>query len=196
MIIDSLYDCNISWIRRRGICGRHSVYKRLVSSEQKRFVLGIYSMGNAGTALSGSQLPRLQSLFGRDITFIIIASLLIIIAMVLYFGVKCRAGSQQRIFDLSVDCSIELRLTWDLSSVYAVTFGAFVAFGVCHPFCLKVSYGLSLTDAAARAAGFVLATISRPVGGWLNDKVGAKRVVQTALCAIIHLRYLLRFNQP
>jgi nitrate/nitrite transporter NarK len=63
-------------------------------------------------------------------------------------------------------------------------------------FLLKVSYDLSLTDAAARAAGFVLlATIARPVGGWLSDKVGAKRVVQTALCIIIPLATcLLHFN--
>ena len=82
----------------------------------------------------------------------------------------------------------KLRLTWDLSSVYAVTFGAFVAFGVYLPVLLKVSYGLSLTDAAARAAGFVLlATIARPVGGWLSDKVGAKRVVKAALIFVIPL---------
>lgn len=89
----------------------------------------------------------------------------------------------------------KLRLTWDLSSVYAVTFGAFVAFGVYLPVLLKVSYGLSLTDAAARAAGFVLlATIARPVGGWLGDKVGAQRVVRLALCSVIPLAAFAAFQ--
>lgn len=164
---------------------------------RRGFVLGIYSMGNAGTALSGFATPRFAESFGRDITFIIVASLLIIVAMVFAFWGKnapgwkpAKGSSISRLIVAS-----KLRLTWDLSSVYAVTFGAFVAFGVYLPVLLKVSYGLSLTDAAARAAGFVLlATIARPVGGWLSDKVGSKRVVQTSLCIIIPLATFVAFQ--
>jgi NNP family nitrate/nitrite transporter-like MFS transporter len=158
--------------------------------ERRGFVLGIYSMGNAGTALSGFATPRFAESFGRDITFMIVASLLIIMAMVFAFWGKnapgwkpAKGSSISRLIVAS-----KLRLTWDLSSVYAVTFGAFVAFGVYLPVLLKVSYGLSLTDAAARAAGFILlATIARPLGGWLSDKVGAKRVIKVALSSVVPL---------
>jgi NNP family nitrate/nitrite transporter-like MFS transporter len=127
----------------------------------------------------------------------IVASLLIIMAMVFVFWGKnapgwkpAKGSSISRLIVAS-----KLRLTWDLSSVYAVTFGAFVAFGVYLPVLLKVSYDLSLTDAAARAAGFVLlATIARPVGGWLSDKVGARRVVQATLCTIIPLAAFVAFQ--
>jgi NNP family nitrate/nitrite transporter-like MFS transporter len=165
--------------------------------EKRGLMLGIYSMGNAGTALSGFATPRLAEAFGRDMTFIIVACLLVIMAMIFVFwgknapGWKPAKGSSI----LRLVAASKLRLTWDLSSVYAVTFGAFVAFGVYLPVLLKVSYGLSLTDAATRAAGFVLlATIARPVGGWLSDKVGAKLVIQTALCAIIPLAALVAFQ--
>lgn len=165
--------------------------------ERRGFVLGVYSMGNAGTALSGFATPRLADNFGRDMTFMIVASLLIIMAMVFIFwgknapGWKPAKGSSI----LRIVAASKLRLTWDLSSVYAVTFGAFVAFGVYLPVLLKVSYGLSLTDAATRAAGFVLlATIARPVGGWLSDKVGARRVVQATLCTIIPLAAFVAFQ--
>lgn len=154
-------------------------------------------MGNAGTALSGFATPQLADTFGRDTTFGIVGSLLLIMAAVFICwgknapGWKPTKGSSVT----RLVTAAKLRLTWDLSSVYAVTFGAFIAFGVYLPVLLKVSYGLSLTDAAARAAGFVLlATIARPVGGWLGDKVGAKRVVQTALCAVIPLAAFVAFQ--
>jgi MFS transporter, NNP family, nitrate/nitrite transporter len=158
--------------------------------ERRGFVLGVYSMGNAGTALSGFATPRLADNFGRDTTFIIVAFILALVAVVFMVWGK-NAPSWKPAKGSSVTrlvIAARLRLTWDLSSVYAVTFGAFVAFGVYLPVLLKVSYGLSLTDAAARAAGFILlATIARPVGGWLSDKVGAKYVIQLALCVIIPL---------
>lgn len=158
--------------------------------ERRGFVLGVYSMGNAGTALSGFATPQLADSFGRDTTFVIVACLLVMMAVFFIFWGKnaprwkpTKGSSVTRLAEAA-----KLRLTWDLSSVYAVTFGAFVAFGVYLPVLLKVSYDLSLTDAAARAAGFVLlATIARPVGGWLSDKVGAKHVVQIALCGVIPL---------
>ena len=158
--------------------------------ERRGFVLGIYSMGNAGTALSGFATPRLSDSFGRDTTFIIVACVLVIVSAVFIIWGK-NAPSWKPAKGSSVTrlvIAAKLRLTWDLSSVYAVTFGTFVAFGVYLPVLLKVSYGLSLTDAAARAAGFILlATIARPVGGWLSDKVGAKYVIQLALCVVIPL---------
>jgi NNP family nitrate/nitrite transporter-like MFS transporter len=58
-----------------------------------------------------------------------------------------------------------LPIARDLAVVYAITFGGFVAFGVYLPTFLKTVYGLETTDAASRAAGFVvLATVARPVG--------------------------------
>ena len=76
-------------------------------------------------------------------------------------------------------------MTWDLAAVYAVTFGAFVAFGVYLPVLLKVAYDLPATDAASRAAGFILlATLARPAGGWLSDKIGGKPVVRISLATI------------
>jgi NNP family nitrate/nitrite transporter-like MFS transporter len=165
--------------------------------QRRGFVLGVYSMGNAGTALSGFATPGLANTVGRDTTFVIVAGLLLLMAIVFVFWGKnapdwkpAKGSSAAKLV-----AAAKLRLTWDLSSVYAVTFGAFVAFGVYLPVLLKVSYGLSLTDAAARAAGFVLlATIARPVGGWLSDKVGAKRVVQLALCGVVPLAAFVAFQ--
>ena len=68
-----------------------------------------------------------------------------------------------------------LRRTWDtfrlpvtlqMSFLYAVGFGGFVAFSVYLPTYLRDAFGLTPGDAALRTAGFVvLAVIMRPVGG-------------------------------
>lgn len=165
--------------------------------EHRGLVLGIYSVGNAGTALSGFATPRLESAFGRNIAFITVATLLILMAVTFAVwaknapGWKPAKGSPVE----RITIAIKLRLTWDLSTVYVVTFGAFVAFGVYLPVLLKVSYDLSLTDAAARAAGFVLiATAARPFGGWLSDRIGAKNVIQVALCGVVLLAAFIAFQ--
>lgn len=60
-----------------------------------------------------------------------------------------------------------------ISALYAVGFGGYVAFSVYLPTYLKTAaYGLSQTGAANRMAGFVLlAVLMRPVGGWLSDRL-------------------------
>jgi NNP family nitrate/nitrite transporter-like MFS transporter len=81
--------------------------------------------------------------------------------------------------------ALALPLCRDLAVVYAVSFGGFVAFGVYLPTYLQTAYGLTTGDAAARAGGFVvLATVARPIGGWLADRVGGARVLIPALVVV------------
>lgn len=165
--------------------------------ERRGFVLGIYSMGNAGTAVSGFMTPRLSADLGRDATFMIVAGLLIAMAGIFVFWIKNAPGWKPAKGSVLVKFvqAARLRLTWDLAAVYIVSFGAFVAFGVYLPVLLTVQYDLSLTDAAARAAGFVLlATAARPIGGWLSDKIGAKKVIRFALLAVVILAAVVAYQ--
>jgi NNP family nitrate/nitrite transporter-like MFS transporter len=165
--------------------------------ERRGLVLGIYSMGNAGTALSAFFTPRLSSSIGTNATFIFVGVLLVTTGIIFaLFGKNSPAWKSQKgsaVGRLSI--AAKQRITWDLSAVYVITFGAFVAFGVYLPVLLKVAYDLSLTDAASRAAGFVLlATIARPVGGWLSDKIGAKRVIRVGLSFVVLLAAFVAFQ--
>ncbi len=77
-------------------------------------------------------------------------------------------------------------VTWQMSALYAVAFGGYVAFSVYLPTYLKAEYQLSQADAANRMAGFVLlAVLMRPVGGWLSDRLGAVRVMTVALSVTV-----------
>ena len=144
-------------------------------------------MGNVGTALSALMTPRFDIALGRDTTFLVVAGLLLTVGTIFILWGKnspswkpAQSSPLTRIIDAT-----KQRITWDLSLVYVISFGAFVAFGVYLPALLKVAYNLSLTDAASRAAGFVLlVTIARPIGGWLSDHLGGKNVIRVSLLLI------------
>jgi NNP family nitrate/nitrite transporter-like MFS transporter len=156
-------------------------------SAKRGLALGIYSVGNAGTALAGFFTPRLDDAIGRKQTFFLVALLLAVMAMVFAFKIKNAPGWRASTASplTQIKNASENRMTWDLAAVYAITFGAFVAFGVYLPVLLKVAYDLPATDAASRAAGFILlATLARPIGGWLSDKLGGKPVIRISLAAI------------
>jgi MFS transporter, NNP family, nitrate/nitrite transporter len=165
--------------------------------ERRGLMLGIYSMGNAGTALSGFLTPRLADSIGRDQTFMLVGALLILMA-ILFITIGKNAPdwkpSTGSLFT-KLKKAVSFRATRDLSIVYAITFGAFVAFGVYLPVLLKVAYDLPLTDAASRAAGFILlATVARPLGGLLSDKIGGRMVIKVSLVAIAILASIVAFQ--
>lgn len=165
--------------------------------EKRGFVLGIYSMGNAGTAVSGFLTPRLTNSFDRQTAYLTTAVALFSIGVAFWLWghdspswKRSKGSSIARLIN-----AIHTRNTWDLSLLYSISFGAFVAFGVYLPVLLKVSYGLSLTDAATRAAGFVLlATIARPVGGWLSDHIGGDKVIKVTFLFIAILAAFVAFQ--
>ena len=80
--------------------------------------------------------------------------------------------------------------SWVLSLYYFLTFGGFVAMAVYLPTLLTEVFKLTPQDAGFRTAGFVvLATVLRPVGGVLADKIGGRTILKwvfpaTAMFAI------------
>jgi hypothetical protein len=84
------------------------------------------------------------------------------------------------------------KLSWALSAFYFLTFGGFVAFSIYLPTLLRDEFGLTMTDAGFRTAGFVvLATLMRPVGGILSDKIGGARVLSGVFLGVIPFAVLL-----
>ena len=135
--------------------------------------LGIFGMGMGGTAVSAFTTVQLASSFGRAFPFVLVAVVLAVYGTVAALllrdapGRTVPAGS----FLARTWATLRIRATLQLSALYAVGFGGFVAFSVYLPTYLKNAYGLTQTDAALRTAGFVvLAVLMRPVGGWLSDK--------------------------
>lgn len=156
--------------------------------ERRGLALGVFGMGNIGTAVSGFATPWLAGTFGRLVPFAVVAAALIVIGLAFLVIGRDAPGRQPATapFLTRFRAAARLRATQELAALYALTFGGFVAFGVYLPLYLREVYGLSTADAAARAAGFVvLATVARPAGGWMSDRWGGAPVLSAALAAVV-----------
>jgi NNP family nitrate/nitrite transporter-like MFS transporter len=80
---------------------------------------------------------------------------------------------------------------WRFSLYYFFVFGAFVALALWLPHYLTGAYGLDVKTAGTIAAMYSIpASLFRIVGGWLSDKVGARKVMYwtfgvSAVCCFI-----------
>ncbi|MEO7133158.1 MAG: MFS transporter [Vicinamibacterales bacterium] len=83
-------------------------------------------------------------------------------------------------------------VAWWLGAFYFLTFGGFVAFSIYLPTLLRAQFGLAPADAGFRAAGFVvLATLMRPLGGWLADRIGGAQVLSWVFSGVAGFSLLL-----
>jgi nitrate/nitrite transporter NarK len=83
-------------------------------------------------------------------------------------------------------------IAWWLGAFYFLTFGGFVAFSIYLPTLLRSQFGLSAGAAGFRAAGFVvLATLMRPLGGWLSDRIGGAQVLSWVFSGVAGFALLL-----
>jgi NNP family nitrate/nitrite transporter-like MFS transporter len=143
--------------------------------ERQGFALGVYGMGNIGTAVAAFGAPAIVDWLGREALGIAAAVLLLATALVFYRMAEDPPRGP------AVDYRAVLRSGWKLwrlSLLYFVTFGGFVAMAVFLPKLLRDWFDISLTNAGLRAAGFtVVATLARPVGGFLSDRIGAATVL-------------------
>lgn len=140
---------------------------------RRGFALGLFGVGMGGTAISAFTTVRLADAYGRSTPFVIVAVVLAAYGVLAVLVVRDAPGRVPATGSFWARTLATLRLpaTIQLSLLYAVGFGGFVAFSVYLPTYLKNAYGLTPADAANRTAGFVvLAVAMRPVGGWLSDR--------------------------
>lgn len=159
---------------------------RWFNMERQGSALGVYGLGNIGQSLAVFLGPVLAASLGRRWVFWGTAA--IVGAWAVFFGLLGRnAAGAPRPKGLSEMLSVLTRapLSWALAAFYFLTFGGFVAFAIYLPTLLRDQFGLSAADAGFRTAGFVvLATLMRPVGGWLADTIGGARVLSAVFVGI------------
>ncbi|ORB26561.1 nitrate/nitrite transporter [Mycolicibacterium parafortuitum] len=147
---------------------------------RRGFATGVFGMGMVGTALSAFFTPRFVNWFGLLPTHVIIAAALGVTALLCVFVMRDSPAFTPN-HDAVVPklkAAAKLPVTWEMSFLYAVVFGGFVAFSNYLPTYIKTIYGFSAVDAGARTAAFALAAVlARPVGGMLADRMAPKYVV-------------------
>lgn len=167
------------------------------SAEKQGTALGIYGMGNIGQSIAVFFAPVLVLRFGDWRTvFFIFAAIALIWGVVFYiFARDASAVSQRKSLMESLSVLKSSKIAWILSLFYFLTFGGFVALALYMPTFLREIFNLTPTDAGARTAGFVvLATLLRPIGGILADKIGGAKVLIFVFAAIAAFSLLLSFS--
>ncbi len=164
--------------------------------EQQGSALGIYGLGNIGQSAAVFLGPLLATAIGWQNVYRGAAALLAIWAAIFVLAARNApvAASPRRRGALLRVLTRE-PLAWALSAFYFLSFGGFVAFSIYLPSLLRDEFGLRPTDAGFRTAGFVvLATLLRPLGGWLADKIGGARVLSIAFAGIVPFALLLAWS--
>ncbi|MGV0717965.1 nitrate/nitrite transporter [Mycolicibacterium sp. XJ662] len=168
-------------------------------ASRRGFATGVFGMGMVGTALSAFFTPRFVGWFGLFPTHVIIAvalALTAVLCMVAMRDSPTFVANTDRVMP-KLKAAAKLRVTWEMSFLYAVVFGGFVAFSNYLPTYIKTIYGFSAVDAGARTAGFALAAVlARPVGGVLADRFGPKYVVLTSFAGTALLAFIAMFQPP
>lgn len=155
--------------------------------------LGVYGMGNIGQSIAVFAGPVLAGAIGWQSVFRATSVLLVIWALVFVMAARNAPNRPApKSFAAMVTVLTTRRLSWALSAFYFLTFGGFVAFSIYLPTLLKDQFGLTPADAGFRTAGFVvLATVCRPAGGWLADRIGGARVLNGVFLGVIPFALLM-----
>ncbi|MFD6859585.1 nitrate/nitrite transporter [Rhodococcus sp. NPDC060090] len=166
---------------------------------RRGFATGVFGAGMVGTALSAFFTPRFVGWFGTIATHAIIAVALALTAVLCAVAMK-----NSPTFTPNTDkvtpkllAACKLRVTWEMSFLYAIVFGGFVAFSNYLPTYIKTIYDFSAVDAGTRTAGFaVAAVIARPIGGALSDRIPPKYVVLASLAGTAVTAFLATLKPP
>lgn len=167
--------------------------------EHQGFALGVFGAGNVGASVTKfigpaliAAIPAAGFLSGaipggwRFVPFLY-AVLLLVMAAVTWFGSPRhdhKPGSGRTVGQLLRPLK-EVRV-WRFSLYYVVTFGAYVALAAWLPKYYVDVYGQSLWHGALLTALFIFpASLLRPLGGWMSDKFGPRRIMYWTFTTIL-----------
>ena len=169
--------------------------------KRRGFANGVFGMGMVGTAVSAFLTPRLAAGIGYLNTHFLIAAVMVVMAGIVWFFLKESPAWQPNPARVvpRVVTALKLPLTWQMSFLYAVVFGGFVAFSTYLPKYLTTVYPEQVDQigAGTRMGSFVIAAvIARPIGGLLADRLGAKLITAISLAGIAALAWVVSLQPP
>ncbi|CAM3659067.1 MFS transporter [Mesobacillus zeae] len=101
---------------------------------------------------------------------------IIILTVLAYFGMDNLPGAKQSVAEQFV--IVKKKHTWIMTVLYIATFGSFIGYAAAFPLLLK---SLFPEHIGLAFLGAFLAAASRPVGGWISDKLGGTLITSITL---------------
>lgn len=163
--------------------------------ERHGFVNGIYGAGNIGTAITSFSAPMLTNTMGWQNTVRLFLIPILLLALLNFLFGDRKEPKIKVPLTGQIKAVYKNEKLWFLSLFYFITFGAFVAFTVYLPNFLVSNFQLTSVDAGLRTAGFItIATLLRPVGGWLGDKFNPFLIMLFVFVGLTFSGVLLSFS--
>ncbi|RKQ30745.1 nitrate/nitrite transporter [Oceanobacillus halophilus] len=163
--------------------------------EKHGFINGVYGVGNIGTAVTTFGAPIIAESIGwQDTMRLFLILLLAFSALVFIFGDRKEEKVKKSMVE-QIQGVYKNATLWFLCLFYFITFGAFVAFTMFLPSFLVDNFGLDAVDAGVRTAIFIIiATLLRPIGGFLADKFNAFIILMFVFIGVAFSGILLSFS--
>lgn len=175
--------------------------------ERKRqgFALGVFGAGNVGASATKFIGPAViastvgGSYFGGIIPggwrFVPALYAILLVTTAILILIFTPADSAKFIESRSLKemiAPIKYLQVWRFSYYYVVVFGAYVALASWMPKYYVTVYRMNLHDAALLTALFIFpASLLRPLGGYISDRIGARRLMYaTFIIMLIALTFL------
>ena len=174
---------------------------RWYPNERQGTALGIFGMGNVGSAVTKFTAPFVMVALGWTAVAQIWAAVLAGMAVLFYLTTKDdpvlvaqrRTGARPQSAAAQLEPLKKLQV-WRFALYYFFVFGAFVALALWLPRYYVGAYGLPITTAGMLAAAYSIpGSVFRAVGGWLSDKVGARAVMYWTFGVSILCTFLLSY---
>ncbi|MFC0219924.1 nitrate/nitrite transporter [Pseudochelatococcus lubricantis] len=163
--------------------------------------LGIVGAGNVGAAVTKFLAPMVMVAFGWNTVAQVWAAVLAVIAVVTFLitrddpdlAERRRTGTKPRPFAEQFAPLKNLQV-WRFSLYYFFVFGAFVALSLWLPRYLVANYHFDVKTAGMVAAAYsVPASLFRIYGGYLADKVGARKIMYWTFTVSVITTFLLSY---
>lgn len=166
--------------------------------DRQGFALGVFGAGNVGASITKFIGPPLiAGTAGMTFAFgiqggwrlvpVIYAVLLVALAVITWVVVprKDRVAGQSKPIREMLAPLKHVRV-WRFSLYYVVVFGAYVALSAWLPKYYVDNFGVDLYTAALLTALFIFpASLLRPLGGWLSDRIGARKVMYATFAVML-----------
>ena len=166
--------------------------------ESQGTVLGIFGAGNVGAAVTKFAAPFVMMAFGWAAVAQIWAVALAAMAVLFFVFTRDDPEFAQRRLSKAPPVSTASQLAplmrlqvWRFALYYFFVFGGFVALALWLPHYLVQVYGLDIRVAGMLAAAYSIpGSLFRVFGGWLSDRIGARKVMYltfgiSVLCTFI-----------
>jgi NNP family nitrate/nitrite transporter-like MFS transporter len=169
--------------------------------EKQGTALGIFGAGNVGAAVTKLLAPMVMVAYGWHTVAQAWSLGLAVMAVLFFLGTKDdpehaarrASGAKPTPFLKQLE-PLKNQQVWRFGLYYFFVFGAFVALALWLPHYLVGAYGLDIKTAGLIAACYSIpASLFRIVGGWLSDRIGARRVMYWTFGMAVACTFLLSY---